>query len=242
MAAFFAENSKFPKIIKIPEPLDLEYSFQNAVEFANSEEGLLSSSSIELPRTLKNACLKRKTDYIRGRQCAFTAFRKMGIEATGKLLPDERRIPTWPKNCLGSITHSKNITWAIVSSKANYHGLGIDCEFYLTAERTAKLMSSICAPSEILLGKKLNLDKNIFLTLIFSVKESIFKCLYPQTHVFFGFKDAEITKIDLKNSCFSYLLKKRLDEKYPTNFTSNGSFYLGDEYILSLVSIMNSKP
>jgi 4'-phosphopantetheinyl transferase EntD len=56
------------------------------------------------------------------------------------------------------------------------------------------------------------LDRDSALTVAFSAKESLFKCLLPSVSVFFGFRDAKVVNADAD--------KRRLILELTTNITS----------------------
>ena len=135
---------------------------------------------------------KRQGEYLAGRLCAREALHQLCGQA---LVPgrDEDGVPIWPAGVVGSITHGAGQAAAIVASAQQWLGLGLDLEKRLNAERAAKLAGEILTPAELERAAELSAEQFARLvTLTFSLKESLFKALYPLVLTRFYFHDAEL--------------------------------------------------
>jgi len=101
------------------------------------------------------------------------------------------RAPQWPDALVGSITHTKGYTAAVVAERRHFHGLGVDVE---TIDRvTPELWPQICTPGELALLDRLPRPQRARMgALVFSAKEAFYKCQYAVTRQWVGFSDVAI--------------------------------------------------
>jgi enterobactin synthetase component D len=95
---------------------------------------------------------------------------------------------------VGSITHTRSFASAAVAPASVLRGIGIDSEELLdesTFEEVAPLVIDE-GEARLLQGER-RLQRA---TLLFSAKESLYKCLAPIAGVFFEFADARVEEID----------------------------------------------
>lgn len=72
-------------------------------------------------------------------------------------------------------------------------------------------------------------------TLAFSVKESLFKALYPHVKRFFGFEAAEVIALSLENNEITLQLQETLTHHYPAGTLFRGQFIIYPQDILTLI-------
>jgi enterobactin synthetase component D len=179
---------------------------------------------------------KRQGEYLAGRLCAREALRQLCGQP---LVPgrDEDGVPIWPAGVIGSITHGAGQAAAMVASRQDWQGLGLDLEKQLSAERAAKLAGEILTPAEMERAAGLNTEQFARLvTLTFSLKESLFKALYPLVLQRFYFHDAELLGHDDEGHAELRLLID-LSADWTAGAKLNGRFAEFDGYLLSLVAI-----
>lgn len=149
----------------------------------------LFDENIELPPHISSSVRKRRSEYYAGRLAAGDALSYFNLERQVGTAKD--RSPIWPKGSMGSITHNDNVAAAVVSNSVN---IGIDVEGIITDKVAIDIGSMVATRDEIGI---LPFNENESVTLIFSAKESIFKCLYPDVKRFFDFKEAELKKMKM---------------------------------------------
>lgn len=149
---------------------------------------------------IKNSVEKRKKEFSAGRACARKVLHQLGIDHY-PLLADRERVPLWPENILGSISHTEGSCLAVATKKGRLQGIGIDVERINRSVYDIKRM--ICVPTELDFLARLNCDEKqlSYLMLIFSAKESVYKALYPSRRMPFEFNDFRI-RIDTLSGCF----------------------------------------
>ncbi|WP_339906408.1 4'-phosphopantetheinyl transferase family protein [Pseudomonas guineae] len=179
---------------------------------------------------------KRQTEYLAGRLCAREAL----LQLTGTAaIPGvgEDRAPQWPAGTLGSITHGSGWAGAVVGHSADWRGLGLDIERIMPAGRAERLAAAILTPAELLRLEGLSTEQRARrVSLTFSLKESLFKALYPQVLRYFYFQDAELLSVTTDNKVRIRLLID-LHADWPAGCEFDGQFVEFKDYLLSLVSI-----
>ena len=179
---------------------------------------------------------KRQAEYLAGRLCAREALMRVTGTATVPACGEDRA-PQWPAGTLGSITHGSGWAAAVVGNSTNWRGLGLDVEKLLPAARAERLAREILTPAELLRLEALPSEQRAQrISLTFSLKESLFKALYPLVLRHFYFQDAELLSVEADNMVRMRLLTD-LNADWPTDSELEGQFAEFDGYLLSLVSI-----
>ncbi len=129
-----------------------------------------------------NAIEKRQTEFSAGRDAARRALAHLGHAAV-EIPVNARRGPIWPNGICGSITHSKRICIAVVAPRAQHVSIGIDAELAHPLKDT--LRKAILHESERALSAADAIK-------VFSMKEALFKALFPLDQDWFGFQDAKM--------------------------------------------------
>ncbi|HYQ30379.1 MAG TPA: 4'-phosphopantetheinyl transferase superfamily protein [Polyangiaceae bacterium] len=141
------------------------------------EEQLLVSAALD----------KRRLEFSRGRQCARSAMRRLGVP-DAPLLSGSRREPLWPAGVIGSITHTHGLCVAAVALQKSYAGVGIDVE--PDAPLSRSIAERIATAGE--LSALESMDSLLAARLIFSAKEAFYKSQFYLTRQFLGFFDVAI--------------------------------------------------
>ncbi|SHH83548.1 4'-phosphopantetheinyl transferase family protein [Bradyrhizobium erythrophlei] len=156
-----------------------------------------------LPQALRHATQNRQREFLAGRWCAKQALQCLGAGSTHVAMAEDRA-PIWPDGVVGSITHTGDFAAAAVAWAADVAALGIDSEQIIDPAMTADI-ADICMVDEATLFKAAHGRSFCeFCTLVFSAKESVFKCLFPLTRKFLEFSDVRITSIDWHRKYFTW--------------------------------------
>ncbi|WP_106743396.1 4'-phosphopantetheinyl transferase family protein [Yoonia maritima] len=96
--------------------------------------------------------------------------------------------PDWPQGLRGSISHCADRSVAMVGNAANWCGLGVDIEQHLNIQIAQEI-----APVALTQRERVTFGADpLWVTLIFSAKESLFKALSPLINRRFDFDAAEM--------------------------------------------------
>ena len=212
-------SSPFPNIISF---ICGDFSLSKSIKLLSEEKKILESFRSR----------KRKEEFKLGRSVAHLALKKFELESIPILRNLKTHEPCWPKSVMGSITHSGNFAAAAVGLTKDISGIGIDLED-LSRKINYKISRHICVDGELNWLEKLNPEQaNFNLRIIFSAKESIFKCHFPISRTFFNFKDAYV-KINENKSEFSYILSNTCSKIIAAGYSRKGLFSVKDNFILT---------
>ena len=178
---------------------------------------------------LARAFPKRRLEFLAGRLCAQRGLEQAGYPGHAVIGIGEQRAPVWPVGFSGSIAHGSGRAWAVVAAQARYRGLGIDLETIVDPATARKLWSTVLRPFERERARPDALSEEQFLSLVFSAKESLFKCLYPITRARFGFLDAELVHLDLQANLLRLSLRASLSAEFQPESIFDIGFELGAE-------------
>jgi enterobactin synthetase component D len=192
------------------------------------------------PELLIKLSPKRKIEFAAGRFCAYKAFEMNEVFNCNEIGVCSDRSPDWPLGWVGSITHTGGFASAVVARSETIRSIGIDSEHIMGSEVVREVMETILLPTELALWKThlhSQLDFNTYVTLIFSAKESAYKCLNPILGVFFDFQEIEILFVDLKAGTFSFRILKMFTDYDYLKKAIIGKFVIFEPLIHSSVEI-----
>jgi 4'-phosphopantetheinyl transferase EntD len=137
---------------------------------------------------------KRRREFAAGRACARLALARLGLPEA-PLGRNEDRTPRWPAGVVGCISHCAGYCAAVLARQESIAGLGLDVE--VIGRVRPALLPRICTAAEretlVRLGQEAPGQDSIdWATVLFSAKESTYKCYYPLARVPLGFHDVEI--------------------------------------------------
>jgi len=139
----------------------------------------------------------RRREFMHGRICARAALTALGV-ADPVIPVGADREPVWPDGVVGSISHCDAVAAAVVARREDIGGLGIDLESNEPLDR--QTLALVCRETE--LSWLAHADDELHLAkLIFSAKESIYKCIWPVIRHFVDFQDIGI-QIDTETQRF----------------------------------------
>jgi 4'-phosphopantetheinyl transferase EntD len=140
-------------------------------------------------KAMSNAVPRRIAEFTAGRLCARHALARFGVEDHAVVMQGDRR-PLWPAHLIGSITHTNGYSAAAVGERAGFRGIGIDAE---KVGRVTRDVWPEVLPREQAWLDQLDEEQQAQLAaLIFSAKESFYKCQYDLTSQWLDFSDVTI--------------------------------------------------
>ena len=146
---------------------------------------------------IQNAVAKRQREFGAGRLCARKAMARLGIK-DAPLLKGPDGSPVWPAGIVGAISHSSAWCGSAVARKEDIHGIGFDIE---TIDRVnMKIAKKVLTPVEMEWVNASHEEAQKRLALLFSAKETIFKCVAPVYGKRLGFFDSVITRVTQEQS------------------------------------------
>lgn len=181
---------------------------------------------------IQQAVEKRRREFRAGRHCAHSALAKLGVPPH-PILRDEKRAPIWPLGYLGSISHCQDFCLAACCAAGKIQGLGVDVEpleplkqgidAYIQSQKESDFLQSHPELPE---------------RLIFSAKESLYKCLYPLVKRFFGFHAVELD-IDPETHRFSYTQTGETPLVLPQDSIFHGHYLTSQHHLFTACYLSN---
>lgn len=230
-------SSDWPWVSPLPGTRLIATRFDSALFEAQSGTALLADChGVPLPPRLRGAIAKRRAEYVAGRLCAQRALWLLdGRSACPGM--NEDRSPRWPVDCVGALTHNDGWAAALVAHRQAYQGLGLDAERLLGSEEARRLAKRVLTPGEAARLEHME-PWNVALMVgaTFSLKESLFKALYPLVGRMFHFQSAELTAWHGLGSVRLRLLED-LGSGWVAGREMPGMVCLSDGRLLSVVAL-----
>ncbi len=125
----------------------------------------------------------RMLEFRHGRYCAHAVLAMLGVREVA-VPRGSNREPLWPQDIVGSISHSGKAAAAVAISDKYLAGIGLDIES--SGPLSENLISMICLPEESVGNNGLHAK------LLFSIKEAIYKCVFPTVGEFIDFREVKV--------------------------------------------------
>ncbi|MDS7944806.1 4'-phosphopantetheinyl transferase superfamily protein [Acinetobacter sp. V110_1] len=190
---------------------------------------------LEHPLKIAQACVDRKNEYLCGRVLAQAVLNHhFGLDQPITSMYEP--LPIWPSHVLGSISHSQNKLIVALSSHAVY--LGIDIEYWVTSEFARESAHLVLTLSEFDLWKNKAakfFDFPRYVSLIFSIKESLYKAVYPTAKQYIDFLEASIVDINFENQKLTLTFLPEIQHRYQLLERYNGGWTIEQDHIMTWV-------
>lgn len=137
-----------------------------------------------------DAAPTRIQEFAAGRLCARRALAELGWTDFPLRMSHDRR-PRWPTSVIGSIAHTAGMCGAVVARAGAFCAVGMDME--VVRHVTPEIWPYICTPEErAWLGTLREPQQSRCAALLFSAKESFYKCQFSMTRQWFEFDDVTL--------------------------------------------------
>ncbi|MEB5972497.1 4'-phosphopantetheinyl transferase family protein [Pantoea dispersa] len=195
--------------------------------------GLYPQWQLPLPFALQQAASKRKIEYLASRWLVRQHLAQLGIsDFVLHNAPD--RSPCWPAGIRASLSHSHDCV-VVAATRANLC-VGIDVEQVMaeeTAQETAELLMN-AQERALLEGQPLPFAQAA--TLLFSLKESLYKALWPQLHQPMAFHQAALIALDLPQQRARLQLRQDFSAAFNRSTVLDARFWLQPTRVVTLLT------
>lgn len=188
---------------------------------------------IPLPARLQQAVNKRRAEYLASRVLARSVMAELGVDDF-ILTNAPDRSPLWPAGIQASLSHSAGVV--VVAATRQPCAVGIDVEQLMsetTAQETATLLMNT---QEQQLLRTLPVSFSAAATLLFSLKESVYKALWPQLHQPMDFLDAALVSVDVAQQRATLRLTQHFGERFARGTLLDADFIWQESQVITLVS------
>lgn len=144
-------------------------------------------SRIELEQS-KNYKLKRLSQFSAGRYLAKKVLSVLDIESDS-ISKSPSGAPEWPQGIVGSISHTDSYCLCAIANQPTVRSLGIDLE--RTGQLSIEDAHLFMSDNELNEIKSAN-NPSLMLTVAFSIRESVYKCLNPIYNKWIDYTDAKV--------------------------------------------------
>jgi enterobactin synthetase component D len=173
----------------------------------------------------------RSMYFAAGRHCAAIAITQLGDGIqSGDLPRGPAGEPVWPAGLTGSITHKGDFFAAAVARQSDALSIGLDAEEVMEDDRASAVSKVILLPRENSIGGD-TLSPALRVSLFFSIKEAVFKCLYPLVLKRFYYDALAITAVSVSRGSFVAELATSLTDDFPAGRVLAGRFEVDEERV-----------
>lgn len=178
---------------------------------------------------IENAVDKRRREFVAGRTCARNILSKFGFSGDLTIGKNKHGAPIWPEGITGSISHADDLCIVSIGRKSpSLTSLGVDVEKDTGLD--PELVDMVCDELEkaACAGGRIE-DRLRLAKVIFSAKESVYKCLYPIVRTVLDFKDVHI-QLDVSTNRFTGTTNGRPNDEL-AGIACNGRILHAEGYI-----------
>ncbi|UIL53610.1 MULTISPECIES: 4'-phosphopantetheinyl transferase family protein [Pantoea] len=197
-------------------------------------DALATAWGIPLPDRLTQAVNTRRAEYLASRQLARTVMARLGIDDF-ILTNAPDRSPCWPDDVQASLSHSAGVV-ALAVTRQPGCCIGVDVEQLMseaTANETAELLMTSHEQQRL---RALPIGFNAAATLLFSLKESLYKALWPQLHQPMDFQQAVLETVDLSRQCATLRLTDHFSDRFTQGTTLQAEFLWREDSVITLLT------
>ena len=197
--------------------------------FINEHQGPLYEEEL---RCISGSVPSRVMEFKAGRTCARRALALLGVGSCPIPIGTGRQ-PVWPPYIAGSITHDGVYCAATVANRTCISYIGIDLAVLRPVD--ADVYRLILTDNEISHMKQRSSviqDELIIFSILFSVKEAIFKCIFPGVLQIFDFRDVEL-QVGKDGNLLINLLNKKVFGGF--GYPMKASYIVCSEFVFSVV-------
>jgi enterobactin synthetase component D len=203
--------------------MDCSTLFPSGVSLVIADEAMWSTPlRDEEDALIVSAVEKRQQEFRAGRHAAHAALDRLGAPDI-PILQGKKRNPIWPVGFIGSIAHCRDLCLAVSAVEGEIAGVGVDVEPLNPLPSGVERYIHTQAEARFMQRQATGFPER----LVFSAKESLYKCYYPLLESYFGFQSVTLT-IDVERRHFGFSPTPECKIEFPAELTFCGR-YLWDE-------------
>ncbi|MBB5736246.1 4'-phosphopantetheinyl transferase EntD [Xanthomonas arboricola] len=218
--------------------------FKTGFDSAHYAPHLIAEIGAAYGAFIDKAVVKRKSEFVAGRYCAHRSIAAWSPARDRDLIGiGEGRMPLWPSEVTGSISHCQGYSIAMTANARNFRAIGIDVEDIVAPEIRRNIEELVVNGDETPLlgqGEAKGETQDAVFTLIFSVKESFFKAAYPYVRKRFGFEAVSVTFIDWRSRQIFFRINQDIGKSFSRGTVLSACFKTIDRRILTFFGIRRS--
>lgn len=189
-----------------------------------------------MPDAIGRSVAKRQAEFLAGRLCADQALRRLTGRGGGCLAIGQDRAPVWPPSCVGSISHCRGRALAVTGTANRWAGLGLDVEDRIGRDDLRDAQDAIVTDSEFSRLRAVTDSDSDAVILALSLKESLFKALFPLCRRMFYCDSAAIEHCSRAGTA-SLRLCGTLGPDWPAGRRVDAAFTVEPRHVYSMVAV-----
>lgn len=197
-------------------------------------DSLFTDYALPFPAHLSKAVPKRRAEYLASRLCVRDALTHFGF-TDFVLANDADRAPIWPEGITGSLSHTRTCISLLLAKSSAGKLLGVDCEEIMQPAAAVEMRDMIINEREAAVLQASSLPFATALTAAFSLKESLYKALFPVFRQFMNFDEAEITACETNMAGVTLRLTRALSPEFAVGRLFTGSVMLQEKQLTSWI-------
>jgi 4'-phosphopantetheinyl transferase EntD len=190
---------------------------------------------IAYPTSLNRAVAFRRAEFLAGRYAARQALVAGGHKVSDVAI-GPNRCPKWPKGLAGSISHTDTHAYAAVADRKKYKYIGIDAEHIMDSPQATNIMPTVINRRELQILCDGGFDVPRAVTFAFSMKESLFKALYPCVKSYFDFPDVEVTGVNIDRATVEITVANNIAKSARRHMVFKGHYKIFNSLFLTLIA------
>lgn len=191
---------------------------------------LFEQFSIPCPRSIQAASAKRQAEYLASRWLVREIFSHYGVQDF-MLRKSVDRSPQWPKGFSGSLSHCCGQIFLVTDPCGRL--AGNDTEHWVSPQVADEITPLLMTAQDQRLLDTFAQEHAQKVTLLFSLKESLYKALWPQVRCEMDFSDAELIAANFDKGTAVLQLTRNIAEGWPAGANFHFSFVLGEQRVFS---------
>lgn len=172
---------------------------------------LFTELRIPCPPTIQRAARKRQAEYLASRWLVREIAALCGVDEF-ILTNDENRAPCWPAAFTASLSHTSGLVFALADTQKR--AAGIDVEHWMNLEVAEETSNILMDEAEKQLLSSLSLPCAQATTLLFSLKESLYKALWPEVRHYIDFLQVRLVALDEQQHTATLQLEETFSARY----------------------------
>lgn len=170
--------------------------------------------NVIVPPYLSHATDARLDEFFAGRILA-QAILQQHYHIADSITSLHSKLPIWSQSIIGSISHAKQQLVVAVAKDTAY--LGVDLEFMVEpdiAQQTAELILTASEIQRWYSCEMSHMSFEEYFTLMFSVKESLYKAVYPIAKSYIDFLEVSLVEIDFATQSLTLAFLPSIIQKF----------------------------
>lgn len=194
---------------------------------------LFAELRIPCPPAIQRAARKRQAEYLASRWLVREIAALCGV-AEFILTNDADRAPCWPSAFTASLSHTAGLVFALADTEKR--AVGIDVEHWMNQELAEETSNILMDDAEKQLLSSLSLSLAQATTLLFSLKESLYKALWPEVRHYIDFLQVRLLALDEQQQTATLQLDETLSTRYPRSRCFQARFALTRQCVFTWIN------